>query len=61
MARSNLGIADDYSLIWGNIGGNLSDQTDLYKFVNESLAARINELIEEVNLKLSQWAADINV
>lgn len=61
MARSNLGIANDYSLIWGNIGGNLSDQTDLYKFVNESLAARINELIEEVNLKLSQWAADINV
>lgn len=30
IARQNLGIADAYSQIWGNLSGNLSDQTDLY-------------------------------
>ena len=30
IARQNLGIADVYSQIWGNLSGNISNQKDLY-------------------------------
>lgn len=60
LARINLGIADEYALIWGNIKGNLLNQEDLYTFVNSSIDTNINNLINEINLKLSQWAYDIN-
>ena len=60
LARINLGIADEYALIWGNIKGNLLNQKDLYTFVNSSIDTNINNLINEINLKLSQWAYDIN-
>ena len=35
IARQNLGIADVYSQIWGNLSGNLSDQTDLYNILTQ--------------------------
>ena len=60
LARINLGIADEYALIWGNIKGNLLNQEDLYTFVTSSIDTNINNLINEINLKLSQWAYDIN-
>lgn len=60
LARENLGIGDVYTLSWGNIKGNLSNQTDLYTFVTSQVDTNINALIDELNLKLSQWAYDIS-
>ena len=53
-ARINLGITDEYAMVWGNIKGNLSNQKDLYTFVTDSIAFDINKVIDEVNLKLAQ-------
>lgn len=59
-ARKNLGIASKYAMLWGNMSGNLLNQQDLVKFVSETSAKDINKIIDELNLKLSQWAYDIN-
>ena len=59
VARQNLGIADDYTLLWGNISGNLVNQTDLYRFILDTIASEYNELIFEINLKLGQWGYEI--
>lgn len=61
IARINLGIAEEYALKWGNIKGNLSNQKDLYTFVTDSIAYDLNNLIDEINLKLAQWACEIEV
>lgn len=61
IARINLGIADEYALKWGNIKGNLSNQKDLYTFVTDSIAFDINKVIDEINLKLAQWACEIEI
>lgn len=61
IARINLGIADEYALKWGNIKGNLSNQKDLYTFVTDSIAFDINKVINEINLKLAQWACEIEI
>lgn len=61
IARINLGIADEYALKWGNIKGNLSNQKDLYTFVTDSIAFDIDKVIDEINLKLAQWACEIDV
>ena len=54
IARQNLGVADEFTLVWGNISGNLANQIDLYTFVVNSIASKYNDLIEETNLKLAQ-------
>ena len=61
IARINLGIADEYALKCGNIKGNLSNQKDLYTFVTDSIAFDINKVIDEINLKLAQWACEIEI
>lgn len=60
-ARINLGITDEYAMVWGNIKGNLSNQKDLYTFVTDSIAFDINKVIDEINLKLAQWACEIEI
>lgn len=60
IARRNLGIAEAYAMLWGNITGNLLNQEDLVKFVQENSTQSFNQLIDEINLKLSQWAYEIN-
>ena len=60
IARTNLGIADAYNLLWGNISGNLANQKDLYNFITDTSASNLNELIEEINTKLAQWACEIS-
>lgn len=60
IARMNLGIAEKYAIKWGNITGNLLNQKDLYKFVTDSIAQDLNKVIDEINLKLAQWAFEIN-
>lgn len=59
-ARRNLGIADKYALLWGNITGNLLNQEDLINFITENSTYGFNTIIDEINLKLSQWAYEIN-
>ena len=61
IARQNLGVADEFTLVWGNISGNLANQIDLYTFVVNSIASKYNDLIEETNLKLAQWGYEIRV
>lgn len=60
IARYNLGIGDEYSLVWGNIKGNLANQTDLYSFVLSTIASNINQVLEGANSKLAEWAYEIN-
>lgn len=60
IARRNLGIAEAYAMLWGNITGNLLNQEDLVKFVQDNSIQSFNQLIDEINLKLSQWAYEIN-
>lgn len=59
IARTNLGIADNLNLIWGNIGGNLINQVDLYNFVKDSVKQGNQEIIDSLNLNLSDWAKNI--
>lgn len=42
----NLGIADEYALIWGNIKGNLINQEDLYNFVTSSIDTSIHNVLD---------------
>jgi hypothetical protein len=60
VARQNLGIGEEASLLWGNIRGNLASQADLYLFILNTIQSQESGLIEELNLKLSQWGYDIN-
>ena len=40
-------------MLWGNITGNLLNQEDLVKFVQDNSIQGFNQLIDEINLKLS--------
>lgn len=55
LARQNLGILDSQLFKWGNITGDLSEQIDLYNFVNNSIKYSSNELTKYFNLKLEEW------
>lgn len=57
--RQNLGIADDLSLVWGKIGGNLANQKDLYKFVQEVTQKDQAGILENLNLELKYWTSQI--
>ena len=57
--RQNLGISDDLSLVWGKIGGNLANQKDLYKFVQEVMRGSENGILENLNLELKYWTQQI--
>ena len=59
MARYNLGITDEYSLVWGNIKGNIANQSDIYNFIVNSIASNINEVLNGANSKLAEWAYEI--
>lgn len=57
VARQNLGIADDYALLWGNIKGTIEDQLDLQNLIINSN----NNLITEINLLLARWGYDLSL
>ena len=58
--RKNLGIGDSTGIMtWGNISGNLANQTDLYNFIQSYSLSKINEFILEVNGKLSDLGYEI--
>ena len=57
--RQNLGISDDFSLVWGRIGGNLANQKDLYNFIKEALSTDQKGILETLNLELKYWTQQI--
>lgn len=57
--RQNLGIGDAQSLVWGKIQGNLANQKDLYKFVQDKAKTDADKIIETINLQLDYWSHHI--
>ena len=47
IARKNLGIADDNSLFWGNIKGQIENQKDVKSFINNSVKKETKNQISE--------------
>ena len=43
-ARFNLGISEAYSLIWGNIKGEISNQSDLHNYIVAEIQAKLDNL-----------------
>lgn len=59
-AKKNLGIGSPYTLIWGNISGNLVNQKDLYNFVLDKTNEGCSNVIDQINLKLSELTSELN-
>lgn len=53
IARKNLGIADDDSLFWGNIKGQIENQKDVKSFINNTVKKETKNQISE-QLKIQQ-------
>lgn len=47
-ARLNLGIADEQSLTWGNITGNVADQTDLVNLIDSKILNPVTIRLEDL-------------
>ena len=60
LARENLGIADSYAMLWGNISGNIMNQPDLINWVKEYYATNINRIVADLNEVLNAWEQNIN-
>jgi len=52
MARYNLGIADAYAMVWGNMQGTLTDQKDLIDYISQlitsTIASNLNPKLENL-------------
>ncbi len=59
-ARYNLGIGEEYSLVWGNISGSIENQTDLYEYITNRFIEYTNRYVEDVNTLLVNWGLEIN-
>ena len=46
--RKNLGIADEYSLLWGNIDGTIEEQKDLVQYIEQKWEYK-SDLVEGIN------------
>ncbi len=53
VARENLGIADAYVLKWGNITGNLGEQSDLSDYLDEQYTATKNYLEKHIDSEIA--------
>lgn len=61
VARKNLGIADSYAMLWGNISGNIMNQPDLIEWVKEYYTTNINRIVADLNEVLNAWEQNINL
>ena len=59
LARENLGIADSYAMLWGNISGNIMNQPDLINWVKEYYTTNINRIVADLNEVLNTWEQNI--
>lgn len=48
-ARANLGIPDSYSFNWGNIGGNIQNQTDLIQLIEQVVSGNTRDYTNLTN------------
>lgn len=55
IARQNLGISDEYSLIWGNIKGNIHNQTDLIEFLQNSFSLQERDFYDKIYSELQKY------
>ncbi len=67
IARFNLGIGEEYSLVWGNITGSIANQEDLYELIENYWKDRaedynfdIHEFIRDLNKTLEDFIAEVN-
>lgn len=60
VARKNLGVADNQSLIWGVISGNILQQVDLVNWLSSALTQNNNVIIDDLNTVLNQWSLQLN-
>ena len=60
IARTNLGIGTDQALQWGNILGNLANQLDLVKFVNEQIDVEVTKAYDELNQRIDDLGTESN-
>ena len=60
-ARYNLGIGEEYSLIWGNINGLIDNQSDLINYIHNTFADSSNDYTDTINSLLTEWAIEINL
>ena len=58
-ARANLGIPDSYSFNWGNIGGNIQNQTDLINLINQVVSGNSRDYTTITN-KVTQFETLLN-
>ena len=59
-ARYNLGIGEEYSLIWGNVGGLINNQGDLVDYIHNTFGDFTNDYIVSINKLLLDWGLEIN-
>lgn len=59
-ARYNLGIGEEYSLVWGNVKGLIDNQSDLVNYIHNTFAGYTNDYTELINSLLTTWAEEIN-
>lgn len=57
--RQNLGITSADSMLWGKIEGNLANQKDLYKLVQDLTKQNSNYILDNLNSELKYWAQHI--
>lgn len=59
-ARFNLGIGEEYALVWGNITGSINDQTDLNDFLWDFVLRYSEEHNLEINEALALFVLEVN-
>lgn len=57
--RQNLGIPDEFTLYWGNIRGNIANQTDLIELINQ-VRQGITNNISTLQTNVSALTANLN-
>lgn len=55
VARTNLGLGTELSLMWGNIKGNLVNQQDLVNFILDKLQAQKIDIINTFEEEISKF------
>lgn len=61
VARSNLGIATEDLLNWGNLKGNLANQSDLVTFIAERLSMSKQEILTIVEAQIEELDAQSSI
>lgn len=61
MARFNLGIAEEYAMLWGNIKGNIENQEDLYNYIQTQFAYFADRYTGNINDLLRDWGTEIHL